>query len=75
MVAKKTNKLIGLGHYHFHHSTIYIGLVCYIQDLFTMEIARGNGVGYTLIDKVSEEVGSAGSKRIYWQTHEKILQQ
>ena len=70
MVAVNSNKLVGLVHYLFHRSTINIEPVCYIQDIFTTETARGNGVGHALLDKASEHATNVGSKRIYWQTHE-----
>ena len=70
MVAVNSNKMVGLVHYLFHRSTINIEPVCYIQDLFTTESARGKGVGHALIDRASEHARSEGAKRIYWQTHE-----
>ena len=36
--------LVGLAHFLFHRSTISIESICYLQDLFTIEAARGNGV-------------------------------
>jgi GNAT superfamily N-acetyltransferase len=44
--------------------------ICYLQDLFTTEAARGHGVGHALIQAVYERARSAGSTRVYWQTHE-----
>jgi GNAT superfamily N-acetyltransferase len=41
-----------------------------LQDLFTAEGARGQGVGRALIEAVYERARSAGSQRVYWQTHE-----
>jgi len=70
MVAINSNKMVGLVHYLFHRSTINIEPVCYIQDLFTTESSRGQGVGHELISKVSEHAKSVGTKRVYWQTHE-----
>jgi GNAT superfamily N-acetyltransferase len=43
---------------------------CYLQDLFTIDSARGKGVGRALIDAVCREAHAAGSSRVYWQTHE-----
>ncbi len=54
----------------FHRSTILIGPTCYLQDLFTNEAARGNGIGRALIEAVYERAKIAGSPRVYWQTHE-----
>jgi GNAT superfamily N-acetyltransferase len=55
------------------HSTLSIGLTCYLQDLFTAEAARGKGLGRGLINSVYEQAKLAGSPRIYWQTHETNL--
>ena len=54
----------------FHRSTNQIAPVCYLQDLFTVEDARGKGVGHALINAVYECAANAGSPRVYWQTHE-----
>lgn len=38
-----------------------IGPSCSLQDLFTAEFARGQGVGRALIDAVYERAHAAGS--------------
>jgi GNAT superfamily N-acetyltransferase len=70
LVAEKDGRLVGLVHYLFHRSTSLIGPTCYLQDLFTTKAARGQGVGRALIESVYERARSAGSLRVYWQTHE-----
>jgi|SRR5580704_987573 GNAT superfamily N-acetyltransferase len=70
LVAETGGQLLGLTHYLFHRSTIAIGPVCYLQDLFTSEASRGKGVGRALINGVYEQARLAGSNRVYWQTHE-----
>ena len=70
LVAESHDVLLGLTHYLFHRSTTAIGPVCYLQDLFTSEAARGKGVGRALINGVYEQAKRAGSSRVYWQTHE-----
>jgi len=70
LVAEASGRLLGLAHYLFHRSTIQIEPSCYLQDLFTLEAARGRGVGRALIAGVYERAQSAGIKRVYWQTHE-----
>jgi GNAT superfamily N-acetyltransferase len=73
LVAERDGQLLGLVHYIFHRSTIMIGPTCYLQDLFTSESARGQGIGRALIEAVYERAKAAGSQRVYWQTHETNL--
>jgi GNAT superfamily N-acetyltransferase len=70
LVADSNGQLLGLTHYLFHRSTTAIEPVCYLQDLFTSEAARGQGVGRALITGVYEKAKLAGASRVYWQTHQ-----
>ena len=70
LVAECGGRLLGLTHYLFHRSTTSIEPVCYLQDLFTSEDARGKGVGRALIAAVYEQAALARASRVYWQTHE-----
>jgi GNAT superfamily N-acetyltransferase len=70
LVAERGGELLGLAHYLYHRSTTAIQPICYLQDLFTKEEARGQGVGRALIAEVYEQAKLAGSSRVYWQTHE-----
>ena len=70
LIAESEGILVGLTHYIFHRSTTSIGSVCYLQDLFTAETARGKGVGKGLINGVYEQAKQAGCSRVYWLTHE-----
>jgi GNAT superfamily N-acetyltransferase len=73
LVAESNGQLLGLTHYLFHRSTTAIEPVCYLQDLFTHEAARGKGVGRALINGVYGQARLAGTPRVYWQTHETNL--
>ena len=73
LVAEKDGALLGLTHYLFHRNTISIEPTCYLQDLFTLESARGLGVGRALINGVYDRAAAAGSRRVYWHTHETNL--
>jgi GNAT superfamily N-acetyltransferase len=70
LVAEESGQLLGLAHFLFHRSTISIESTCYMQDLFTIEAARGSGVGRALIEEVYRYAQRAGCSRVYWQTHE-----
>jgi GNAT superfamily N-acetyltransferase len=70
VAAEEDGVLIGLVHFIFHRNTWMAGPVCYLQDLFTTETARGKGVGRALIETVYDRAREAGSPRVYWLTHE-----
>jgi GNAT superfamily N-acetyltransferase len=73
LVAEQEGQLLGLVHYIFHRNTAMIEPVCYLQDLFTAESARGQGIARLLIESVYERAKDARSPRVYWQTHETNL--
>lgn len=62
--------LLGIVHFIFHRSTWTAGPYCYLQDLFTAETARGQGVGRALIEGVTMRARDAGASRVYWLTQE-----
>jgi GNAT superfamily N-acetyltransferase len=70
LVAENGGELVGLTHYLFHRTTTTIAPLCYLNDLFTSEAARGRGVGRALIEAVYTQARQAGAPRVYWQTHE-----
>lgn len=70
LVAERGGDLVGLAHYLFHRTTTRAEPVCYLNDLFTRDDVRGTGVGGALILAVSARAAEAGSRRVYWQTHE-----
>jgi ribosomal protein S18 acetylase RimI-like enzyme len=61
--------LVGIAHYLFHPAMWY-GDVCYLQDLFVAEAARGRGAARALIERVAEIASSRGADRLYWTTQE-----
>ncbi len=70
LVAEQDGRLSGFTHYLFHRATNFIQPVCYLEDLFTAEAARGRGVGRALIEAVCAEAKAAGVTRVYWLTQE-----
>jgi GNAT superfamily N-acetyltransferase len=70
LVAESEGKIVGITHYLYHRSTTRLGLVCYLQDLFTEPALRGKGIGRALIHGVYEQAKFAKLSRVYWQTHE-----
>jgi GNAT superfamily N-acetyltransferase len=67
--AKVNGQLVGIAHYLFHTST-WAATVCYLQDLFTAQEARGHGVARALIEAVAQEARARGAARYYWHTQE-----
>lgn len=67
--AKVNGELVGIAHYLFHTST-WTSTVCYLQDLFTVQEARGKGVARALIEAVAEASRARGAARYYWLTQE-----
>jgi GNAT superfamily N-acetyltransferase len=68
LVGVQGGRVIGIAHFLFHRSTTRLLDVCYLQDLFTAEEARGRGVGRQLIHAVYAAARASGSSRVYWQT-------
>jgi GNAT superfamily N-acetyltransferase len=68
LVAELDGRIVGIAHFLFHRSTSRLADVCYLQDLFTEEACRGQGVGRALIQLVLDTAKAAGSSRVYWTT-------
>jgi GNAT superfamily N-acetyltransferase len=62
-------RMTGIAHYLFHAQT-WSPDCCYLQDLFTAESARGQGVATALIDAVAERAKARGAVKYYWLTKE-----
>ncbi len=69
-VAERTGQPVGLVHYIFHRHNWKIEDVCYLQDLYADQTARGQGVGRALIEAVYAAADAQGAPNVYWLTQE-----
>lgn len=69
LCARLDGRMVGIAHYLFHAQT-WADDVCYLQDLFTAEDARGRGVAKALIDAVADAARARGAVKYYWLTKE-----
>jgi GNAT superfamily N-acetyltransferase len=70
LVAERGAAIVGFVHFLYHRSTTHLGPVCYLEDLFTLESVRGQGIASALIQAVYARAREAGVDSVYWQTHE-----
>ncbi|MEM7075469.1 MAG: GNAT family N-acetyltransferase [Pseudomonadota bacterium] len=61
---------VGLVHYIYHAHNWRIEDVCYLQDLFTVPAARGQGVARALIEAVYARADADGRPVVYWLTQD-----
>ena len=67
--ARLDGRLVGIAHYFFHRH-VWMDDVCYLQDLFTDEAARGKGAARALIEAVAAEARRKKATKLYWLTQE-----
>jgi GNAT superfamily N-acetyltransferase len=70
MLAWDGDRAVGLVHYIFHRHGWRIEPVTYLQDLYAVPEARGQGVGRALIEAVYAAADAAGAPSVYWMTQE-----
>lgn len=63
-------ELVGLVHFLHHLQFWGPEERIYLQDLYTVEKARGMGVGRALIAAVTEHARRTGAERVWWLTAE-----
>jgi len=67
-VAEINGQLCGLVHCVTHRNTFTTKDVCYLEDLFVAESARGMGAGRALVEAVCQKALADGIEKVYWQT-------
>jgi GNAT superfamily N-acetyltransferase len=61
-------RLVGFAICLVHEATWVKEPVCYLEDLFLDEAARGQGIGKALLDDLVTKARSNGWARLYWHT-------
>ncbi|MCF3935722.1 GNAT family N-acetyltransferase [Acuticoccus sp. M5D2P5] len=59
---------VGLAHTILHPHTFSLRMVCYLEDLWVDEAARGHGIGSALIDHLVALGRAEDWERVYWIT-------
>lgn len=70
LVAERDGVPVGLTHYLFHRHCWKIENVCYLQDLYTDPVVRGQGVARALIEAVYCAADAEGCPSVWWLTQE-----
>ncbi|WP_424973783.1 N-acetyltransferase family protein [Dinoroseobacter sp. S124A] len=68
LLAERDGQVLGLVHYIYHRHGWHIAPVCYLQDLYTVPEARGQGVARALIEAVYAAADRDGAASVYWTT-------
>lgn len=69
MVAELDGVVVGIVNCVLHANTWTTAPVCYLEDLFIMADARGQGAGRALIEAVATRAKLEAWHRVYWRTH------
>ena len=69
-LAELNGVAVGLVHFIEHRSCWTEGNYMYLQDLYTLDSARGRGVATALITHVGVEARRHGCSRVHWLTQE-----
>lgn len=68
LAARREGRIVGITHFLFHGTTWSAKPVCYLQDLFVEEAARGAGAARALIEAVAARARERACARLYWLT-------
>jgi GNAT superfamily N-acetyltransferase len=68
VAVSPTGEPEGFAHALLHAGTWSPKPLCYLEDLFVLPEARGQGIGRALIEALAARGGREGWLRLYWQT-------
>lgn len=69
-LAEWQGEAVGMVHFIEHRSCWTEGNYMYLQDLYTSDAARGQGVASALIEHVGQQARQRGCSRVHWLTQE-----
>lgn len=69
-VAEVDGEVVGIVHVIEHDSCWTLKPYAYLQDLFTHEAYRGQGIARQLIERVQAYTQERQCDRVYWLTHQ-----
>ena len=70
LVCRDDDDPVGFANYVLHPHTWSLQPVCYLEDLFVLPEARGDGAGRLLMNALISAGKQHGWHRVYWHTHE-----
>lgn len=66
LLAEAGGSVYGMVHYSFTPFAWTASPVCFLQDLYVAEAARGTGAGRALVEGVYEAAAAAGAANVFW---------
>lgn len=69
-IAWAGDQPVGLVHWLYHRHGWKVEPVCYLQDLYVAEAARGTGAGRALIESCYAAADAMGAPSVYWMTQD-----
>lgn len=69
-LAETEQGVVGFAICVLHEGTWVTQPLCYLEDLFVDDAARGKGAGRALIEAVISEAREKGWSKVYWVTRE-----
>jgi len=67
LLAELDGRVVGYGLYFFTYSTFLARPTLYVEDVFVLPEARGNGVGRTIMKALAREAARNECGRMEWQ--------
>ena len=67
-LAEADGDVVGFAVCVLHEGSWVTAPICYLEDLFVAETARGKGIARQLINTIMEEARREGCSRLYWHT-------